>query len=155
MSHASGNLMNVASFGLTGMSFPGVFGSHSGMPGAPASARMAALDRAQWEDYKARFIPQEDKLISIANNPQQFVKDQNTLAMKGLQNANDNALPQINRQYSQFGLNYTPSQETEIQRRLSLNQGLSSVQALNTSTRGANDQLLGLMGGGLVQGNRS
>lgn len=134
--------------------YKNTMGTNSGDPNYASNLR-AGIAREEWEDYKKRFQPKENQLLDIANNPQGFVQQQNTEALGAINKAYEGAMPQMTREYGRFGMTYTPDQKNELQRRLSNNQGLAQVQGLNTSTRLANDQVLGLMGGGTFQGNKT
>lgn len=95
-----------------------------------ASKLLAALSRAQWEDYKARFDPVLDELIAKATDPNapEVAADRAAAQVKTSFN---NAERGLDLEQSRLGLNLTPEQEAVQNRRLSLARAGTAVNAAN------------------------
>ena len=119
-----------------------------------ASNLRAAIAREQWEDYKQRFQPLENTLLGYANNRQGFVSGAKQESLNRVNSVYGLAQPQIERRLGSYGLQITPEIQNRIAKRLNYEKGLADVQAANTSTRLAQDQLTAIQGGGLLSSNK-
>ena len=111
-----------------------------------ASDTLAAISREQWNDYRARFIPLENKLIDAYDNPD--LRQERMDAATGYAAVSaDNAQGVAERQMSRYGLN---NDSQAGQREAGLAKTTSIVDAQNTSRdqMNARDQLL--LAGGLT-----
>ncbi len=124
-------------------------------PDHTASNLRAKIAREQWEDYKTRFRPLEDKLLGLANNRNEFITKNREQAVGSVDSAYNQAPDQINRRLTSYGVQVTPEMQDRIGKTLGLQKSLSEVQASNMSDRLSKDQLQGIVGGGLFTGNRS
>lgn len=122
--------------------------------GGGASGLRAKIAREQWADYKQRFVPIEDMLLSKAKNPEVFKEENRGLALGRVNAAYDRAPDQIERRMNSYGLSVTPEMEERIARQLGYDRTLANVQAANVSDRLSEDQLQGIRSGGLLVGNR-
>jgi hypothetical protein len=111
-----------------------------------ASDTLAAINREQWDDYKARFIPRENQLIDAYDNP--ALRQERMDAATGYAASSaDSAQGVAARQMSRYGLN---NDSQAGQREAGLTKTASIVDAQNTSRdqMNARDQLL--LAGGLT-----
>ena len=110
-----------------------------------ASDTLAAISRAQWEDYKARFVPLENQLISGYNNAGDRAAQMNA-AVNLSNQAFDSSVGMQNRNLSRYGVNTGIG--AGATRSLGLGRTAATVDAMNTSRQHMNsrDQIL-LTGG--------
>ena len=104
---------------------------------------MAAVSRAQWEDYKNRYIPLENELIAAYNNPADRAARISEAANLSGQ-AFDSAAGVGQRTMQRMGVNFDPSQD----RGFGLKRAAATVDAMNTTRQhlAGRDELL-LTGG--------
>lgn len=155
MSHGSSSppQPNANSYGKPmGSDFEKLYGTYSGP--YEASSLLATITRDQWKDYQKRFQPIENQLLGFANNSDQYIAGQQEKALGAVDASFAQAPGNIARREASFGLSMTPEMQNNLNSRIGLSKSLSEVQALNTSRIGAQDQILGLMGGGIFQGNQ-
>jgi len=120
-----------------------------------ASTLRAQIAREQWADYKERFQPIENVLLGYANNPQQYKQEAKDAALGRVGDVYNRAPEQIERRMTAYGLQVTPQDRGRIQQKTNYQRGLASVQAANMTDRLSEDQLKGIIGGGLFVGNRA
>lgn len=106
---------------------------------ADPAAVTGALTRAQWADYKQRFMPYENALMGLTsyNNPgivQQEV-DQAVGSGGYVQQAAAGAVDQFNRNTARMGLSMTAEQRDAAARQSSLGKSKSVVDAANMIRR--------------------
>lgn len=98
-----------------------------------------ALTRAQWADYKNRFMPYENALMGLTsyNNPgivgmevDQAIGDHGYV-----RKATDGAADQFQRNVSRMGLSMTDEQRLAVQRQQQLGTSKSAVDAANMIRR--------------------
>lgn len=114
--------------------------------GKYASRTFAAISRAQFEDYKRRYRPLENQLIAAYDNPndrRRLIGEAQGLVTQGFANAD----AQFKRRAAGLGATLTPEQQQSYSRGQKLRQGLSQVQAVNSTTRRLRDRDLTLLGG--------
>lgn len=122
--------------------------------GPEASTLRAQIAREQWQDYKTRFQPIENVLLGYANNPEQYKQQNKDAALGRVGDVYNRAPAQIERRMTAYGLQVTPEDRQRIQQKTDYQRGLASVQAANMTDRLSEDQLRGIIGGGLFVGNR-
>tara|TARA_R110000803_G_scaffold106733_1_gene174817 strand:+ start:9264 stop:9836 length:573 start_codon:yes stop_codon:yes gene_type:complete len=113
-----------------------------------ASKTRAAITREQWEDYKARFQPYEDRLAAIYNNggllegeaeriPEAV--NQSFSTMRGI----------ADRNLSRYGITPTSDQSVSRDRMAGLDQVLAQVDAQNNLMATADQRKDKIMTGGI------
>jgi hypothetical protein len=111
-----------------------------------ASDTLASISRAQWEDYKARFVPLENQLIAGYNNAGDRATQMNSAVNLSGQ-AFDAAAGVQSRNLSRYGV------DTGIgagaTRSLGLGKAAATVDAMNTSRQHMNDRDQILLTGGI------
>jgi hypothetical protein len=102
-----------------------------------AAEERADLTREQWEDYKTRFSPWEDKLIDFAGDPN-IKKDAVKQARLGVKGQFESGLGQYQRNQSRLG------QGTSLNglenRTLALGRTAATAQATNDARRYTQDR---------------
>lgn len=108
------------------------------------SDNMAAIHRAQWEDYTSRFAPVEDMLFDTFNDSTRANKavEKAGLTMAG---AFDRSREQTGRELQRYGV--TPSATEE--RTFGLKKAAATAGARNAMGTAMEDQRMGIMAGGL------
>jgi hypothetical protein len=97
----------------------------------------AKLTREQWEDYKTRYQPWEDKLISFADDP--TVKQQGVdYAKTAVDNTYNVGLGQYTRNRMRLG--ESPKLDALESRQLRLGKAKSMAQAVNDARNYADDR---------------
>lgn len=129
------------------------FGKRKG-PSNMASNLRAKIAREQWEDYKARFQPLENKLIGYARNPEAFATANREQAVGRVNQAFGLLPAQAERRLGSYGLTMTPEQQTDFKRKAGLQQSLGQVQASNLSDRLSEDQIRGIVSGSTLVNSR-
>lgn len=109
---------------------------------------MAKLYRAMWDDYKARFKPVEEMLVSRANN-ERFREEQVDKAGTTVEGAMDRAYDESRRSLSRRGVRPTGDLAKAMQRSHELRKAGASTDAKNATRVALEDQKMGLMTGGL------
>lgn len=143
-------------FGLdpkgTAKGFAKDLGFSSGDPDNSASKLRAKIAREQWEDYKTRFQPLENVLLGYAGDREGYVKKAQEGAVNRVNQAYSTGQGQAERRLQSYGLNVTPQLQQRIASKLGLQKGLATVQASNLAKRQANEEITGIVGGGLSLG---
>jgi len=113
-----------------------------------ASAINAAITREQWEDYKKRFQPYEDRLAAIYKNGGMMegeaeripeAVNQSFTTMRGI----------ADRQLSRYGISPNEDQAASRNRMASLDQAIASVDAKNNLYATADERQDKIMTGGI------
>jgi hypothetical protein len=94
----------------------------------------AALALADWDKYKALYMPLEDQLLAMVNDPNGRQNAMATAAQGVGQNM-DNANDAFERQARGLGLELTAGQKASYERRNDITAGLSRVGAANMAGR--------------------
>lgn len=94
----------------------------------------AALALADWDKYKALYMPLEDQLLAMVNDPNGRQNAMTTAAQGVVQNM-DNANEAFQRQARGLGLELTSGQKAAYERRQDITSGLSRVGAANMAGR--------------------
>lgn len=95
----------------------------------------AELTRKQWEDYKARFRPVEDRLMYMTtyNNPELVNQEIASAIGTGgyVHTALNNSASQQQRNFARYGLAPTRAQQTSLDRQNNLSRSTAVVDAAN------------------------
>ncbi|MCE3025717.1 hypothetical protein [Salinicola sp. DM10] len=117
-----------------------------------ASKLFGQLSRAQWEDYRARFLPYVETLgdyatdSAVPGNAAQQAADSMTNAYQNSEKAQ-----QMQRQG--YGIDMTPRQQQANSRRANIAQTASTASAANLARVSAQDRQNAILGGGLGLSN--
>lgn len=118
-----------------------------------AEDTLAAIYRAEWQDYLDRFAPYEDKLIDFASNPEEVTKavdkagqnvDQGFMTAKG----------NLDRDRSRYGLNLTGREAASEDRSNAMDKTAAKLAARNSTRLHVQDQQERVMSGGSAVGLR-
>ncbi|AXQ30437.1 hypothetical protein D0B54_17915 [Solimonas sp. K1W22B-7] len=115
-----------------------------------ASRTLAAIRRADFETYKQNIRPIEDRLIWMYKNPEQranAVQASRDAVARSYRASGE----QLQQRFAGQGLRLSPAQQTAIQRRQDLSQGLADVNAANQATRAVDARDSRILGGGSAQ----
>jgi len=112
-----------------------------------ASDTLASISRAQWEDYKARYLPLESQLMAGYKNPweQQSAINESVSLSQG---AFDAATATKQRELSRMGIGSGNLQG--LQRRQEIDKTAATVDAMNTARQHIVDRDKMLLSGGLT-----
>ena len=120
-------------------------------PSGKAEHIMSELYRREFEDYKKRFYPHEDKLIDFATNSQ-TVDD----ALQRTSASFDNAARLADSSFAQhkqrYGINETARQKINRERTTSLNNAAARVYGLNQTRRAVEDLQNQVLSGDMATG---
>lgn len=120
-------------------------GNYSGDPYTGASDLFAQVTRAQWEDYKARYLPVIEDLISSATGEK--AEELRSQAVKGATEAIDVgyglAEQTADRMRSRYGLSAAPDQTNST----ALQKARDKVNAINLTNREIKDRNMALVSG--------
>lgn len=114
-----------------------------------ASRLRAQIAREEWEDYKTRFQPIENILISYAQEPNRFKQPLREYAQDTINKQYGLSGPMADRRLASYGLRMNDEQRNEFGRRNQIDQRLAEVQALNQIERFGEEQLYNIVGGGI------
>lgn len=126
----------MASFDGTGFNFSDTSqtGADSRLYSSDPNKVQAAISRAQFEDYKARFRPLEDQLFGEVNKPIDPVY------------ANRDLISGIGaRDRNRYGVSLDAGEQANLNRGLDLSSTLADVGSENTARTATRDQRLGLL----------
>ena len=101
--------------------------------------RRAALLRADYEDWAARYQPLEQELLGLYNNPGALASAQSQAVSSFDQNF-DTAAGAYDRRLAGYGIQLTPEQQQARDRSLEFNKGLGEVDAMNRTARAIDDR---------------
>lgn len=117
------------------------------------SENLAAVTRAEWEDYKSRFAPVEDMLIDEYNNHAGRELNVNQAGLNaGL--AFDKAKSDSDRSLSRYGLNLNPEQQARRNKKYALERTAAMAGAKNTARDEQEDIRMGLVTGSFSNRNQ-
>lgn len=120
-----------------------------------ASTKRASLVRDQWNDYKTRFQPVEQKIIDAMGTGinTTFNEAGQQEAQKAVDTAFTTAKATAGRDQARFGINLTPQQSRAQDTVMQVEKAASMANAKNTATQWDIDRRNAVMSGGL--GNAS
>ena len=108
----------------------------------------AAITREQWEDYKARFQPYEDRLAAIFKNGGLMEGEAERIPEAGNQSF-DTMRGIADRRLSRYGIAPNKDQTTSRDRMASLDKAIASVDAKNNLWATADERQDKIMTGGI------
>lgn len=112
-----------------------------------ASEMAAAVQRAEWEDYKRRFRPVENELMGSIGNPQ-VLNDALARGQQAVSTSFDTSAGVMQRGLSRLGVAMNPAEQAASDRSLSLEQARTGAAVDNMTRRNVKDRDLAIMGGG-------
>lgn len=115
-----------------------------------ASGQFAEIARDVWKDYKRRFIPKENQLISMVSAPQQEYKKAMDFVNTGVNTAFNTQQGTNARDIARMGVSLTPEQQQTMARTNSLSQTSTMAGAENAARQQIKDRNMAIMGGGLT-----
>ncbi len=120
-----------------------------------ASRKRAELIRAQWDDYKKRFRPVEDKLIADMGTGIHSTFNQEGLetAQKSVNTAYGGAVDMQNRDMARMGITNNAQQQQAMDTTVDINKSQSMDNATNSARQWDIDRKNAVISGGL--GNTS
>ncbi|TQE98720.1 MAG: hypothetical protein FKY71_12325 [Spiribacter salinus] len=110
-----------------------------------ARDRMAKVHRSMWEDYKRRFVPFENALMSSVGEHGPTLNQ----VGQSVDQQYKNQRGQQNRRLSRMGVQKTQEQRAVSNRQNALSRSKAKAGALNTARMGLKDRDIAIMGGGL------
>lgn len=113
-----------------------------------ASKLLGKLNRAQWEDWKARFSPYIDALAEAATDPN-AAGNAASMASGAMQTAYSNSQRSLQMQQQGMGLSLDPSQQQASQRRQDVEGTAAAISAGNQARISAQDRQSAVLAGGL------
>ncbi|WP_423820820.1 hypothetical protein V5738_10815 [Salinisphaera sp. SPP-AMP-43] len=114
-----------------------------------AAENQADLARAQYDDYKSRFVPVENEVIDSVGNRQTYADNVNRAA-GAVSQGYETSAGEYQRGLSRYGVTPTDDQVANQKRQMGLSAAAATAEAANrarTSTKNRNMQILG---GGLA-----
>lgn len=117
-----------------------------------ASAKRAKLMKAQWQDYKTRFRPVEDKLIEDMGTGihTKFNQEGLDTARKSVDTAYGGAVDMQNRDMSRMGVANTAQQQQAMDTTVDVNKSQSMDNATNSARQWDIDRKNAVISGGLA-----
>ena len=113
-----------------------------------ASEARAAITREQWEDYKLRFLPYEDRLAAIYNNGG-LMEGEVERIPESINQSFDAMQGMADRQLSRYGITASEDQTASRERMSSLDKAMASVDAHNNLWATADERQDKIMTGGI------
>jgi hypothetical protein len=113
-----------------------------------ASEARAAITREQWEDYKLRFLPYEDRLAAIYKNGG-LMKGEAEKIPESINQSFDAMQGIADRQLSRYGITASEDQVASRERMSSLDKAMASVDAHNNLWATADERQDKIMTGGI------
>ncbi len=110
---------------------------NSGIRTSKYEYAMADLTRKQWEDFKTRYLPEQDKLIGLATSDQ-LLNEQMDRNEKNINTSFDTAKKNESMRMGRYGL--TPDNSTQDNNNNNLLKNLTTA-SVNNETRSAVDEL--------------
>ena len=116
-----------------------------------ASGKRAALIRTQWDDYKKRFRPVEDKLISDMGTGIHSTFNQEGLdtARKSVDTAYGGGVDMQNRDMARMGITNNAQQQQAMDTTVDINKSQSMDNATNSARQWDIDRKNAVISGGL------
>lgn len=119
-----------------------------------ASLPFAELARAQWKDYKKRFMPFEKMLITQGLDANNYIQDVNVA-----KNAVDSAFSQqdgaFERNMDRMGVVMNPAEQNAIEDNMARDKATTMVGEMNSARNNVWDRQNSIMSGGLSSVNRT
>lgn len=109
-----------------------------------ASDELAALYRGDWDDYLARFAPEEQRQVDAMSDVSNENERKQAIADVGTSYAR--APQQLEQSAFTSGVTLTPQDKASYARRLNTEQGLATVNAANRVTQAQTDRSYGVFG---------
>ena len=117
-----------------------------------ASQLLGQLNRAQWEDWKARFAPNITKLAGIATDPNAAM-DASNQAKSAVGLAFDSANTINNQNRQKYGISLNPAQQKAQDRMTALGRTAATASAGNEARISALDRQQSILAGGMGLSN--
>lgn len=117
-----------------------------------ASKLLGQLNRAQWEDWKARFAPQITALAAEATDPNAAMNAANQ-AKDAVGLAFDTAQTVSDQNRESYGLSLTPAQQQARDRAANVNRSAATISAGNEARISALDRQQAILAGGMGLSN--
>lgn len=119
-----------------------------------ASMPFAEVARAQWRDYKKRFMPVEDKLIAEGTDQTQYIRDPR-MAADSVNNAYNTQSGATTRDLARMGITMSPEEQNAANDNTLMNRTQALVANQNAARMGVTDRISGIMDGGLSAADRT
>lgn len=114
-----------------------------------ASYTKAMISRAEWEDYKQRFRPYEDKLMSMYGSKD--LDKQISRNQQAVKTSFDNSAKQASDMRRLYNTNMTRRQFGQYKANLNMRQSMAKVHATNMSRLARKDRNMELLAGSASQ----
>jgi hypothetical protein len=115
------------------------------MPGS-ASNILAQIIKSQYANYNAMFVPEENKQIAFATDPNTIPNAQRR-AMATTEGAFQGEQAGINKSLEAKGIHLTPDQQASVGRRNQVNQAMAVSDAANRSGARTYDTVSSILAG--------
>ncbi|WP_288365649.1 hypothetical protein [uncultured Marinobacter sp.] len=113
-----------------------------------ASELFGKLNRARWEDWKARFAPYVDRLAEMATDPN-APAEAASQASSAMGTAFDAAQTVSQQNREAYGLSMSPEQQQAQDRAAKVNRAAATVSAGNEARISAQDRQQAILAGGM------
>ncbi|MCC4269217.1 hypothetical protein LL254_00655 [Marinobacter nauticus] len=117
-----------------------------------ASTLLGQLSRAQWEDWKARYLPRVEQLAAEATDPNAALNAA-TQAKDAVGLAFDSAETVNNQNRQRYGVALTPAQLEAQDRAMKIGRSAATVSAGNEARISALDRQQAILAGGMGLSN--
>lgn len=111
-----------------------------------ATDLLGKLSRAQWDDYKARFLPLLNQVIGLATDTTAPESAANR-AMQATSDRFDGVEKTLQMNDERYGLQLSPEEMAQRQRKVRMAEAGSAVDAANKARQGTRDRQLEIMSG--------
>jgi len=112
------------------------------------------IARAQWSDYKSRFMPAENELIDSIGNPH-LLKKQIDRNVDFVNMGFDNAQTGVDQKMRQYGSQLTDRQEVASTRQSDLSRNLGVIDAKNVTRLAKKERDMQAMAGGVSTSSKA
>lgn len=109
---------------------------------------MASITRANWADYKKRFVPLENMLIGQIGNRDVYQQSVER-SVGSVDDAFEGQLAAFGRQRSRYNLGLTNDETQNMGRRLGLREAVAKTTAARRARQQVYSRNMGLLAGGL------
>ncbi|MAT95387.1 MAG: hypothetical protein CME59_22680 [Halioglobus sp.] len=113
-----------------------------------ASKTRAAMSRAAWEDYQARFQPVEAELLDMVQNPEAMLEERLGAIRIGTDRAFANSAAALERQEGRYGVAADPQQHYARAVDQQRAQTTAQINAENNTRAHITDRNMAVLGGG-------
>lgn len=118
-----------------------------------ASNTLAQLNRAQWNDWKARFKPRLEQLAGYAQSGE-LTQQSVGLARDAVGQSFDSMAATQQRRQSDLGIQMTPAQQAANKRTMGLTEASTTASAMNQARAAGKDRDMQILaGGGSISSN--